>query len=214
MQLFLNTLRSLAVYLVLCVGTFLMARTIIQYTGFDTHVGFLAVKQEYLPIAAWKVAFYTHVFSSIFTLIAGFTQFSAHLQRFHSRLHRLIGKIYVFNILVINFPAALIMARYANGFLPSRIAFFILDGLWFFFTLKAYLDARNRRFKSHRDFMIRSYALTFSAVTLRSWKLLLSHVTSIDPVSLYMIDAWMGFVPNLLIAEYIIRRISSRTISG
>jgi hypothetical protein len=53
--------------------------------------------------------------------------------------------------------------------------------------------------------MIRSYALTFSAFTLRTWKFILSNTISIDPAELYVIDAWLGFVPNLAIAEIIIR---------
>ena len=55
--------------------------------------------------------------------------------------------------------------------------------------------------------MIRSYALSFSAITLRTWKIILSHSFQVDPASLYMIDAWMGFVPNLLFAEWLIRRM-------
>ncbi|MGZ4079121.1 MAG: DUF2306 domain-containing protein, partial [Bacteroidia bacterium] len=132
--------------------------------------------------------------------------FSSYLQNNYRKVHRLIGKIYVFNILIINFPAALIMAYYANGFLPSKIAFFILDSLWFGFTLKAFLEAKRRNIASHKEFMIRSYALTFSAITLRTWKLILSGMYNIEPITLYMIDAWLGFVPNLLIAEYLIRR--------
>lgn len=201
----LNILKTTGVYLVLCIGTFLMARTILSYTSMDEHVGFLNEKQAYLPNTVWKTAFYAHVFSSIFCLIAGFTQFSRSIQSRHVRIHRLIGKWYVITILV-NFPVALIMAYYANGFLPSKIAFFLLDILWLGFTVKAFLAAKQRNFREHEQFMIRSYALTFSAVTLRTWKLVLSHTFTIDPVTLYMIDAWLGFVPNLLVAEYLIRR--------
>ncbi|MCW3083312.1 MAG: hypothetical protein JWP12_678 [Bacteroidetes bacterium] len=201
-----SVFKTTLVYLLLCTGTFLMARTISRYDTFDDHAGFLSVKQEYIHITVWKIAFYIHVFSSIFTLLAGFTQFSTYLQTHYRKLHRLIGKIYVLDILIINFPAALIMAYYANGFLPSKIAFFILDCLWFWFTLKAFTEARKGNISSHKKYMIRSYALTCSAIALRTWKLILSHTFTIDPVSLYMIDAWLGFVPNLLLAEYIIRK--------
>ncbi len=57
----------------------------------------------------------------------------------------------------------------------------------------------------HKNYMIRSYALTFAAVTLRTWKLILSNILTIDLAELYVIDAWLGFLPNLLIAELIIR---------
>ena len=84
------------------------------------------------------------------------------------------------------------------------MAFVILDCLWFWFTWKAVREIRRKNITAHRNYMLRSYALTFSAITLRSWKLILSHSFSIDPAVLYMIDAWMGFVPNLLVAEWII----------
>jgi uncharacterized membrane protein len=204
-KIFLFFARNLFVYLVLCGGTFLMLRLIVTYLAFRDDVGFLRYKQDYLDNTVWKVAFYVHVFSAIVALMAGFTQFSTDFLQKQRKLHRLIGRIYAWDILVINFPAAMIMAVYANGHLPSKIAFVILDCLWFWFTYKAVVAARQGRIKEHKEFMIRSYALTFSAITLRMWKLILSNTFTIDPVTLYMIDAWMGFVPNLLVAEWIIR---------
>jgi len=205
-----NLLRYFFMYLLLCVAVFLMLRIIIAYADFRPDTGFLRFKQEYLHITVWRVAFYVHVFSSVFTLLAGFTQFSDHILKKHRHLHRLIGRIYAYDILLINFPAGMIMAYYANGHLPSKIAFVILDSLWFWFTLKAVLEARRKNIVAHRQYMIRSYALTCSAIALRTWKLVLSHSFTIDPLTLYMIDAWMGFVPNLLFAEWLIRRKKKR----
>ena len=45
-----------------------------------------------------------------------------------------------------------------------------------------------------------------SAITLRTWKIVLANTVHPDPLALYMIDAWMGFIPNLLFAEWLIRR--------
>jgi uncharacterized membrane protein len=203
---FITILKDICVYLLLSVGTFLMARNIIQYSAFDDHVGFLNLKQDYIHIPIWKAAFYTHVFSSIFTLLAGFFQFSSYIQLKHKKVHRAIGKIYAWNIMLVNFPAGFIMAIYANGHLPSKIAFLILDCLWFFFTLKAIIEIKRGNVTAHKNYMTRSYALTCSALTLRTWKLILSSLFNIDHATLYMIDAWMGFVPNLFFAEWLIKR--------
>ena len=205
MRIVADTIRYFFIYLLLCLGTLLMARNIAAYSSFETTVGFLNLKQAYLPITHWKIAFYIHVFSSIFTLLAGFTQFSGSLLRDHPNIHRLIGKVYVFNILFVNFPSAMIMAIYANGFLPSKMAFVILDSLWFGFTLKAFLEIRKKNIRGHKDYMIRSFALTCSVLTLRTWKIILSNTLPLDPVTLYTADAWLGFVPNLLFAEWLIR---------
>lgn len=195
-------LRSLFAYLLLCMGTYLMLRLIIDYTSFKTDIHFLAVKQEYIHLSWWKTAFYIHVFFSIFALLAGFTQFSKYILQNYRALHRIIGKMYVIAILFINFPSALVLAVYANGFWPSRLAFIILDCLWFYFTWRAVVAIRQKNIDSHRQFMIRSYALTFSAITLRTWKIILAQTFHPDPVTLYMVEAWIGFVPNLLLAEW------------
>jgi uncharacterized membrane protein YozB (DUF420 family) len=138
-------------------------------------------------------------------LLAGFTQFSTYVLKEHRMLHCIMGKIYVYDILLINFPAAMIMAVYANGLLPGKAAFVILDCLWFWFTYKAVIEIKRKNIKAHKQFMVRSYALTLSAVMLRLWRIIISAFVAIDPVHLYMIDAWMGFVPNLLFAEWLIR---------
>ena len=205
-KLLIQTAKDILFYLVMCVATFLMLRMIIGYAGFDLHYEFLSQKQDYIHIKPWLYAFYIHVFASLFTLIAGFTQFSTYILVHHKKLHKVMGKLYVIAVLFINFPAAFIMAIYASGLLPSKIAFIILDSLWFWFTYKAFITAKQRNFKAHKQYMIRSYALTFSAITLRTWRIIISSLIIITPLHLYMIDAWMGFVPNLLLAEWIIRR--------
>jgi len=185
-----------------------MLTMIIDYSSLRTDIHFLRLKQDYIHISWWRIAFYVHVFSSVLALAAGFTQFSNNILKKHKRLHRTIGKIYVINVLLVNFPAGMILAVYANGLLPTKIAFVILDSLWFYFTLRAYIAIRKGKIREHKEFMIRSYALTFSAITLRTWKIILSDVLHLDPLTSYMMDAWMGFVPNLLFAEWLIRRKS------
>lgn len=199
-------LQTFLITMALSIACFLMLRTIAGYTSFKDDVQFLLFKQAYIHNPVWITAFYVHVFTAVIALFAGFTQFTPHLLREHRKLHRLMGKIYVWNILAINFPAGMIMAIYANGQLPGKLAFILLDSLWFFFTCKALICARARNFVCHKNNMIRSYALTLSAITLRLWKLILSNSFDIDQTQLYIIDAWLGFVPNLIIAEWIIRR--------
>ncbi len=202
-----NITKDLAIYFLLCAATFAMLLTIAQYLSLQTDVGFLKFKQDYIDNPVWRAAFYTHVFSSIFLLGAGFTQFSTYVLQHHKKLHRMLGKFYAYNIFFINFPAGMIMAFYANGLWPSKIAFIILDVLWCWFTYKAVAAIKVKDIKAHKRFMIRSYALTCSAITLRLWKIILSNTFSIDPATLYMIDAWMGFVPNLIFAEWLIRKM-------
>ena len=53
--------------------------------------------------------------------------------------------------------------------------------------------------------MIRNYALTFAAVTLRLWQTVFQ-VAGVEFIVGYMIVAWLSWIPNLLIAERMIWR--------
>lgn len=183
----------------------LMLQITLQYIPIRTDAAFLQIKQEYIHITPWRIAFFVHVFSSMFVLIAGFTQFSGYLLSHYKKLHRVIGKLYVIDILFITGPASFIMALLANGGISSRIAFTTLAILWMATTAKAWRSAMARQFTTHKEWMMRSYALTLSAVTLRAWKWLLIALFHLRPLHAYMIVAWMGFVPNLLFAEWLIR---------
>lgn len=183
-----------------------MLLTISQYAGGSTRVGFLLLKQAVIGNVLWRTVFYVHVFTCFVCLFAGLTQFSKWLLKERPGLHRLLGKIYAFNIIFINVPMGLVLALYANGGLPGKLAFTTLDILWLFSTLLAIVWIRRGDVQKHGEYMIRSYALTLSALTLRLWKLVFVHLTSLDLSTIYIVDAWLGFTLNLLIAEIIIRK--------
>ncbi len=52
--------------------------------------------------------------------------------------------------------------------------------------------------------MIRSFALTLSAITLRAWKYIIVYLFHPPPMDTYRMVAWLSWVVNLLIAEIII----------
>jgi uncharacterized membrane protein len=183
-----------------------MAAITMAYIPYNTDIGFLRIKQQYIDIDQWRIAFFIHVYASMWVLFAGFTQFSKKIQRNQPRLHRTLGYIYVVDVLLITGPAGLLMGFYANGGLYSRIAFVTLAVLWIFCTAMALVKARQKDFKAHRYYMIRSYALTLSALTLRAWKFAITNSFELPPMDVYRAVAWLGWVPNLLFAEWLIRR--------
>jgi len=195
-----------ALLLVLAFFFVLMAQITLQYIPVRPDAGFLQIKQDYIHITPWRMAFFVHVFSSMFVLAAGFTQFSPLIMRRYKPVHRAMGKCYVALILFVTGPASFIMALLANGGLSSRIAFTCLSLLWMYTTARAWQTALARQFAQHRQWIYRSYALTLSALTLRGWKWLLITLFHLRPLNAYMIVAWLGFVPNLLLAEWLIRK--------
>lgn len=183
-----------------------MLRIIFLYIPVQTDVAFLQLKQAYIGITEWRVAFFVHVFSSLFALLAGFSQFSKKLLQKKPALHRAFGYSYVINILMITGPAGLLMSFYANGGISSRIAFVLLSVLWIGCTALAFFKATKKDFVAHRKYMIYSYALTLSAVTLRIWKVLLANFTAIPPMDRYRIIAWLGWTLNLAVAVWIVKK--------
>lgn len=200
-----QTVKVLAL-LALLFFCYLMFKIIVEYYPINTDVGFLRIKQDYIHITPWLTAFYIHVFSSLFVLMAGLTQFSSTIRSRFGRAHRWLGRAYVINILLITGPAGLFMSFYANGGISSRTAFTVLSCLWWYVTYTAWWSVLHKDFVGHQHFMLRSFALTLSAVTLRLWKMGLASYFDIPPMDLYRIVAWLGFVPNILIAELMIRK--------
>jgi hypothetical protein len=177
-----------------------------QYIPYNTDVAFLRIKQDVIDVPFYKIAFFTHVYTAVFVLPAGLTQFSVYIRRNCPYLHRINGWIYSIVIIFLAGPSGLFMGFYANGGLSSQISFMILASFWILFTAIALHKAVNKDFKSHREYLIRSFALTLSAITLRAWKYLLVFLFEPRPMDVYQIAAWLGWVPNMLIAELIIRK--------
>lgn len=188
----------------------LMLQITLNYLPIRSDVAFLQIKQtEVESIKLYLPIFYLHVYSAIFVLLAGFTQFSKTLLNKHPKLHRKLGYIYVAMVLLFAAPSGLFIGLFANGGPTAKAAFGILAILWFWFTLKAMLLAKQQRFKAHRHFMLRSFALTCSAITLRLWKVVLVYLFQPAPMDVYQIIAWLGWIPNLLLAEWFIKKDKS-----
>ncbi len=200
-----RAIKRVVFYLCLLYFTYLMVLITLQYIPINFDVAFLRIKQEQILYMHYKIAFFSHVYSSIFVLLAGFTQFSEHIRKRWRIVHRTAGFLYLFLILIVAAPSGFIMGIHANGGLSSKVSFCILSILWFVFTLKAFLHALKGDFKAHRAFMYRSYILTLSAITLRAWKWLIISVFETAPMDTYKIVAWLGWVLNLLVIELYLR---------
>ncbi len=177
-----------------------------QYIPIRLDAAFLLIKQDYTGLWHYRVAFFIHVFTAIGALAAGFTQFSPSILRQYPRIHRFAGWVYVLDVLLFAAPSGLVIGYYANGGWTSQTGFCLLAVLWIFFTAIAVQRIRKRDIRAHRDWMIRSFALTLSAITLRAWKYILVAAFAPHPMDAYRIVAWLGWVLNLAVAEWIIYR--------
>jgi uncharacterized membrane protein len=155
-----------------------------------------------------------HFLGGAVALVAGAFQLSAWFRGRYLNAHRWLGRLYVVAV-IIGGIAGFFMALKAFGGLASNTGFGLLAVLWVSTTLNAYRLIRQGNVNEHRKWMIRSYALTLAAVTLRFY-LPGSMIAGIPMTIAYPIIAWLCWVPNLLVAEWYIRSASAerRTIAA
>ena len=60
--------------------------------------------------------------------------------------------------------------------------------------------------------MVYSYAVCFSAVTLRIWLPILIAITG-EFESAYLIVGWLSWVPNLIVAYFIVNRKNRKPVT-
>ena len=184
--------------------SYLLLLITLQYIPYDTDVAFLRIKQEVIVLNHYKIAFFTHVYTSIFLMIFGAFQFSNYIQRKYIKLHRISGRIYVGILLLLSGPSGLVMSYYANGGLVAQVSFLLLSTFWMLFTFLSLYFILKKQVIKHQKFAIRGFALTLSAISLRLFKYLLVFFFEPLPMDAYRIAAWSGWTFNLLVAEIII----------
>jgi len=143
-------------------------------------------------------------FSPLALFIGGF-QFMESVRKNRPAIHRWLGRTYV-TACMLGAIGGLWMALTTGAGLMAQTGFGLLAIAWIFTTGKAYGEARAKRFSSHRRWMIRSFALTFAAVTLRLYLGLTLGALQMDFAVAYPYIAWACWVPNLLFAEWYVRR--------
>ena len=193
----------------------LMLKTISQYTSFDKSIGFLAFKQQVVGNPYWMTFFYIHIFSITLCLLAGLTQFSHRFLTEDRNLHKIIGRIYVYNILIINVPACFVLGLFSNGGIIGITGFLLQDILWAYFTAAAVLYIKKGNVIQHRNYMVLSYAVTTTAITFRIVKNLFYNDARHDYELFYGLNVWAALLINLCVAYAILRNAGlTRKING
>lgn len=198
-------------YILIFVGLVLvlsLAGNTLTYFNFDPEYSFLKLKQEAVASGWYLPAYYSHVLVSGMILTAGFFQLFPNSSRKYTRIHRLAGYFYVMGILFFAAPGGLVMSLFIGRGPWVLASFIVLSILWFYFTATAFSEIRKRNINAHKHWMWRSYALTFSAVTLRLYIFITSYGYNLTNPEAYATLAWMSWVPNLIVVELFINKVS------
>jgi hypothetical protein len=115
-----------------------------------------------LQVIADRHLLIPHTLFGFIALLSGPVQFSSRLRKRHLKFHRALGRIYVISV----FIGALTGIALAAG-RPGLPGTSMQAAAWMVCTTAAFITARNRQIARHRQWMIRSYAVTFTFVSSR-----------------------------------------------
>lgn len=163
------------------------------------------------------VGLFIHAFSGGTALLLGPFQFLDGFRKRRPVVHRWMGRIYLVSILIGGLSAFIIAPGMISG-LVGEVGLMSLAILWLWTGWNAYSSIRAGNIKAHREWMIRSFALTFAAATLRLWlgALIATQLPFLQTkyggdfdalfVEVYRVVMWLCWVPNIIFAEWFIQR--------
>ncbi len=201
-----RTAAGLAFLAAVLVFTGIMLLNVLPYLRFERAFSFLGTKPDaVLDKPHFMAGFYVHITSSMVVLALGMLQFVPVINRRWPVIHRWAGKIYIGVILALAAPSGLVLALYANGGLPARVGFTLQCIVWWIITLFAWQEAREKRWLPHVQMMVRSFAVTLAAMSLRTESYVLFYWFGTKPMETYLTVTWLSWVGNLLLAELLLK---------
>ena len=115
-----------------------------------------------LQVIADRHLLIPHTLSGMMALLIGPIQFSSRFRLRHLKFHRVLGRIYVISVFIGSFTGIALAAGRPG--LPGTS---MQAAAWMVCTVAAFVTARNRQIAVHRQWMARSYAVTFTFVSSR-----------------------------------------------
>lgn len=151
----------------------------------------------------YRVAFYTHILSAPLVLFTGLILLSARVRRWNSLTHRILGWVYVIVLLMLMMPSSVVMSRQAFGGWSAGLSFLLLSMATASCAVMGVIHARRRRYDRHRRWMLRSFVLICSAVTLRIISGAAGEIGVPSPEGAYIVAAWCSWLIPLTVYELV-----------
>ncbi len=152
-----------------------------------------------------------HVFTAVLALVLGPWQFMPRLRRMRPALHRWMGRAYLGVGVLGGGLFGLCLSPLAQGGLAARTGFAALALAWLFTGARAWLAIRRADVAAHRRWMVRNFAITLAAVTLRL-ELTAALFAGLSFQAVYPAIAWLSWLPNLAAAELWLRRRNGEAV--
>lgn len=145
-----------------------------------------------------------HVLGGTLALFMGPFQFWSGLRRRSLAVHRWTGRLYLTGVLV-GSAAGFYLAPHSRLGWTFAAGLIVLNFAWLLTSGMAYAAIRLRQISVHRDWMIRSYVVTFSFVIFRFLFYLPAARALGTPAEVAATFVWVSWVVPLLLTEAVLQ---------
>tara|TARA_R110000868_G_scaffold58183_5_gene179822 strand:+ start:27697 stop:28368 length:672 start_codon:yes stop_codon:yes gene_type:complete len=140
-----------------------------------------------------------HAGAATLAIVLGPFQFLPGLRRRRPRVHHLIGRLYVTGCFLGGISGLGLAIGTTSGPLVT-IGFGSMAIAWMYTTFRGIRAAIAGQYETHRRWMVRSFAVTLAAVSLRIF-LPLMLISGVDSTLAYLVICYACWIPNLVLAE-------------
>jgi hypothetical protein len=156
--------------------------------------------RQYWPMRGWLL---THITMGMVALLAGPVQLWLGLKDVYPKVHRNLGFVYM-TAITLGAVSAYYLAFNTSGGVVFGSGLIALATAWLTTTGMAFLAIKRHLYEQHKEWMIRSYVVTFAFVTFR----VLDSVIAARGMPLFEhlgISAWLCWSVPLLINELVMQ---------
>ena len=147
---------------------------------------------------------FPHIVLGIIATIIGPFQFIPKIRNKYLKIHRQLGRVYIIST-VLSGISGMYMAITSDVNLPYAVGLFMLGVTWVTSSTLAFVSIKNKKVDLHKDWMIRSYVITFAFVSFRFVEDILMALEIGTRVDVLTLMSWACWAIPLFIAEVFIQ---------
>ncbi|MEO1436059.1 MAG: DUF2306 domain-containing protein [Bacteroidota bacterium] len=178
----------------------LLSISIFMLVWIPNHIAFLSKQPPSSTL--FPIMLMLQVVACGIGLITGPILFWARFRDEALSVHKPVGIIYLLACLVASLTALGLLA-FTRLAWSNILGLILLNGIWLVTLLMTWRTMQAGDLAANRRWLLRSFSLTFSAVTLRLFLVVLFKETA---TSIPVIVLWLAWVPNLFLTELFICR--------
>ncbi|MFD2917382.1 DUF2306 domain-containing protein [Psychroserpens luteus] len=143
---------------------------------------------------------FPHIVLGIVATVIGPFQFIPAIRNNYLKTHRQLGRVYIISTVLAGI-SGMYMAATSDVNLPYAVGLFMLGVVWSTSSIMALISIKNKKVDLHKDWMIRSYVITFAFVTFRFVEDILRALEIGTNEEIMVLMSWACWAIPLFIAE-------------